>query len=261
MDAARVLLAWRGDAYGGWQLQPDVPTVQGAVEHAVSRIMDVERVVVRAAGRLDAGVHAEAQVVAFDVPARRTPQALLRGLNGLLPPDIACLALSPTDASFDPRRRNAGKTYRYRLLNRPVKCPFRAGVSWHVRRRLDIDAMQAAAHALVGLHDFTSFRASGCTAAHPNRRVRSVTVSRVRDEVRVVVDGEAFLRHQVRIMVGCLAEVGLGRRPASWMADVLASRDRSKGARTAPAHGLCLERVHFAPALSWLVGRPPWDSG
>ena len=259
MEAARALLAWRGDAYGGWQLQPDVPTVQAAVEQAVSRIMDVERVVVRAAGRLDAGVHAEAQVVAFDVPADRSAHALWRGMNGLLPDDIACLALAATHRGFDPRRANSGKTYRYRVLTRATKCPFRRRSCWHVGRPLDVSAMQTAAAALVGRHDFSSFRASGCSATHPNRRVRALQVTTDGDEVRILVDGEAFLRHQVRIMAGALVEVGLARRPPRWMVEVLQARDRAAGARTAPAHGLCLERVHFSPPLSWDVGQAPSD--
>lgn len=259
MEAARALLAWRGDAYAGWQCQPNVPTVQQAVERAVSRIMDTERVTVRAAGRLDAGVHAKEQVVAFDVPAERSTHAIWRGLNGLLPDDIACLALSATHRGFDPRRASAGKTYRYRVLTRPTKCPFRTRSCWHVGRSLDVVAMQNAALALVGKHDFSSFRASGCGSAHPNRRVRAVQVFRVGDEVRLVVDGEAFLRHQVRIMAGALVEVGLKRKPPSWMSEVLRARDRSAGARTAPAHGLCLERVHFSPSLTWEVGASPWD--
>jgi len=260
MKAARALLAWRGEAYGGWQLQPNVPTVQGVVEAAVSQIMARRRVVVRAAGRLDAGVHAIAQVVAFEVPEPRSPRVVHRGLNGLLPDDVACVALSPTTRAFDPRRFNRGKIYRYRLLNKWRKCPFRAGSCWRVGQELDVDAMREAATALVGKHDFSSFRAAGCAAMHPVRGVRSIRFEETHDEVVVVIEGEAFLRHQVRIMTGCLVEVGLGRRPPSWLEGVVAARDRAAAARTAPPHGLWLERVLFEPELSWEVGEDPWTT-
>lgn len=256
-EAARALLAWRGERYGGWQLQPNVPTVQGEVEAVLQQIMNCAREPVRAAGRLDAGVHAEAQLVTFLVHGRRTPGALYKGLNGLLPPDIACLALSSAPATFDPRGSSSGKIYRYRFLLREARCPFRDWGSWHVARPLDVDAMRAAAALLIGLHDFTSFQATGCAARHPVRRLRSLEVEDRGEEVHLVVDGEAFLRHQVRIIAGCLVEVGRGRRPPEWMGDLLAVRDRTQAARTAPAHGLTLEKVHFRPALTWEHGAPP----
>ena len=264
LEGACALLAWNGSAYGGWQLQPNAPTVQGEVERALARLMARDRVVVRAAGRLDAGVHAHAQVVGFAVAAPRTAKALFRGLNGLLPPDIACLALAPAVRDFDPRRVSRGKTYRYRFLVREARCPFRHREAWHIGRPLDLAAMHSAAQALVGRHDFTSFRASGCSAAHPLRRIRAIDIEHRGDEVHVVVDGEAFLRHQIRIIAGCLVEVGLRRKPAGWLRGVLDACDRTRAARTAPAHGLTLERVHFDPPLQWTEGGPPkprWTPG
>jgi tRNA pseudouridine38-40 synthase len=254
---AAALLAWDGSAYGGWQLQPHVETVQGVVERVLARMLNRDRVVVRAAGRLDAGVHAQGQVVAFEVTAPRTLRALHRGLNGLLPADIACLAMGAVPADFDPRRVNHGKTYRYRFLVRPSRCPFRRGHVWHVGRELDCNAMQVAARHLLGQHDFTSFRASGCTARHPVRRIRSVQIQDRGDEVHLVVDGEAFLRHQVRIIAGCLAEVGLWRQPSEWLAELIEVRDRTLAARTAPAAGLSLERVHMNGAVAWTEGAEP----
>ena len=251
---ACVLLAWRGDAYGGWQLQPHVPTVQAALESVLAKLMGETRVVARAAGRLDAGVHACGQLVAFPVVRPRTLQALWRGLNGLLPPDIVCLAIAPCAADFDPRRANRGKTYRYRVLPRTARCPFRATSAWHVGRSLDVAAMVEAARFLEGRHDFSTFRAVGCAARHPVRVVRSVTVTELEDEVAIVVDGEAFLRHQVRIMAGCLVEVGLGKRPPTWVGEIRNACDRTLAARTAPAHGLWLERVHLAEPLKWAAG-------
>lgn len=250
-DRLRALLAWDGGAYGGWQLQPNTETIQGVVERVLARIMSVDRVPVEAAGRLDAGVHARGQVVSFPLLAPRSPLAVWRGLNGLLPPDISCLALAVAEPGFKPRRSNVGKHYRYRVLARPVACPFRRGGAWHERRPLDVSAMMAAASHLEGRHDFTSFRASGCTAAHPVRGIHTVQVVAVGDEVHIDVHGEAFLRHQVRIMAGTLVEVGLGRRSPDSVAETLAARDRTKAGRTAPAHGLWLEQVKFDPPLRW----------
>ena len=259
---ARALLAWDGAAYGGWQLQPNVPTVQGAVEDVLARLMSRDRVVVRAVGRLDAGVHTRGQVVGFAVQAPRTIRELFRGMNGLLPDDIVCLALSSAPADYDPRGHNRGKIYRYRILVREVGCPFRRLQCWHLDEPLDITAMQRGAELLLGLHDFTTFRAAGCSAQHPVRRVRAIAVERHADEVHILVAGKAFLRHQVRIIAGCLVEVGLGRQPPSWMAKILAATDRSLAARTAPAHGLILEEVLFRPRLEWEEGEVPapvWD--
>jgi len=258
---ARALLAWDGSAYGGWQLQPNVPTVQGVVETVLARLMDRDRVVVRAVGRLDAGVHARGQVVGFSVHAPRSIRELFRGMNGLLPDDIACLALSAAPADYDPRRYNRGKIYRYRFLFREVRCPFRHLKCWHLEHPLDVDAMQRAANTLLGFHDFATFRASGCSAVHSMRRIRSIRIERQADEVHLLVQGKAFLRYQVRIIAGCLVEVGQGRRSPDWMAKILAAKDRNLAARTAPAHGLSLERVLFRPELEWEEGsmpEPPW---
>ena len=178
----------------------------------------------------------------------------------MLPDDIVCLALSAAPADYDPRRHNRGKIYRYRYLVRPARCPFRRWKCWHVGRELDTPAMQRAAQCLVGMHDFTTFRASGCSARHPVRRIRAIDIVRHADEVHVLVDGEAFLRHQVRIIAGCLVEVGLGRRDPDWVADILGAMDRTRAARTAPAHGLCLERVCFDSPLVWEEGASPEPS-
>lgn len=251
MQRWRLLLAWTGEGYVGWQWQPNGTSVQAVVEDAVSRFFGGVPVTARAAGRLDAGVHSRGQVVVVDVPETRPVQAWVRGLSTLLPPDVACLAAAPCSADFEPRRAAKGKHYRYRWLERWPQCPFRAGRLWHLRRRLAVDDMHRAVQHLVGTHDFTTFRAAGCSARSPIRAIRRASVTRVGDEVVLDVHGPAFLRHQIRIIAGTLTRVGLGRLPPDALAAIRDARDRRAAARTAPAEGLWLESVRFEPALHW----------
>ncbi len=250
----RLLLAWQGQGYVGWQRQPVGTSIQDVVERAVGAFFGGPPLPVWAAGRLDAGVHARGQVVAVDAPAPRSAEAWVRGLSRCLPRDIACLAAAPCAADFDPRREARGKWYRYRILERRGPCPLRRGFTWHLGRTLDADAMAAAAAGLHGRHDFTSFRAVGCSAASPVRAIHALRVSRAGDELRVDVEGDAFLRHQVRILVGTLVEVGLGARGPAWPAEVVAARDRGAAGPTAPAEGLWLQEVRYEAPWTWAAG-------
>jgi tRNA pseudouridine38-40 synthase len=211
------------------------------VESALCRVLGGEDVRVDATGRTDAGVHARAQVVGFRARTPRDARALRKGLDALLPDDIACLEVRPAPEGFDPRRWTRGKHYRYRILLRDGRCPFRARWTWRMRPGLDLDAMALAAQRLVGTHDFSSFRASGCGAAHAERTLVSAAVRHDgTDEVHLDFHGNGFLRHQVRIMVGTLVDVGQGRRAPTAVAEALAARDRAAAGPTAPAHGLWL---------------------
>ncbi|MCB9778339.1 MAG: tRNA pseudouridine(38-40) synthase TruA [Alphaproteobacteria bacterium] len=241
----RLELCWDGRAFVGWQRQPEGRTVQAEVEDALARVLGGERVVARASGRTDAGVHALQQVVAFECATARDATALERGLNHHLPVDVACLVARPAPPGFEPRRCTVGKTYRYRVFQRRARCPFRRGLVWHRHGPLDVAAMRTAAQALVGRHDFSSFQAQGCAAAHPVRRIAAV---RIRDEADpdelwLEFDGHGFLRHQVRIMVGTLVEVGRGRQAPEWVAEVRDARDRDRAGPTVPAEGLWLVSV------------------
>ena len=237
----------------GWQRQPGGQSIQQTVESALQRVLGGEEVRVDATGRTDSGVHARAQVVGFRSDTPRTAQALRRGLDALLPSDIVCLEVRAAPDGFDPRRWTRGKHYRYRILLRDGRCAFRAGWTWRMRPGLDVTSMQAAATALVGTHDFTSFRAAGCGAAHARRTLVSASVSRLDDEVHLDFHGNGFLRHQVRIMVGTLVDVGQGRRDVEDVAHALAARDRAAAGPTAPAHGLWL--------MSADVGESPRPGG
>ncbi len=243
----KLVLEYDGATFAGWQLQPRQRTVQGVLEDALARLFG-EAIRVHPSGRTDAGVHATGQVVHFDATTPRTPEQVRAALNALLPDDVAVRSAALAPADFDARRWAVRKRYRYRWLDHPSRSPLRRGVAWHVRGPLDAAAMHEAAQVLLGRHDFTSFRATGCTAAHPIRVVLSATVSRDGDEVRLDVEGHGFLRHMVRIIAGTLTPIGQGRKPPSWMREVRDARDRAAAGRTAPAHGLLLVGVEHADA-------------
>jgi tRNA pseudouridine38-40 synthase len=238
-------LAWEGTAYIGWQAQARGPSIQQTCEKALEQLLGGEQVRLRAAGRTDAGVHALEQVVALRCRTPREARRLVGGLNRLLPADIACLSAVEMPMDFDPRTWTRRKTYRYRLLQRASPCPFRGRFSWHRIKPLEIDEMRIAAHALVGRHDFSSFRAAGCSAAHPMRSIESMDVIELDDEIQLQFTGDAFLRHQVRIMVGTLVGIGEGRGPGSSMASIRDACDRSAAGATAPAAGLSLVCVEL----------------
>jgi tRNA pseudouridine38-40 synthase len=237
-------LEYDGSGFAGWQLQGETPTVQLAIERALLQLLG-EPTRIFAAGRTDTGVHAEMQVACFDTEVQRTARAVRDGLNAHLPPSVACVSAELVDERFDPRHSPHTKTYRYSWLCRASRSPLRAGRVWHVRDPLDVASMELAVQAIVGTHDFSTFRAEGCTAKHPVRTVEGASVTQSREEVHLRVFGTGFLRHSVRILAGSLHEVGRGKRPASWLAEILALRDRRAAGRTAPAEGLVLEDIRY----------------
>jgi tRNA pseudouridine38-40 synthase len=242
----RLTLEYDGTDYVGWQVQPNGLSVQAVVERALGKLLGAPTPV-QCAGRTDAGVHALGQVVAFNAAQPLPLKAYLRGLSGLLPPDVAVVAVEEVAAEFDPRRDARGKRYRYRVCNRAVRSPLRRRTHWEVFAPLNVLAMREAAPYLLGRHDFSAFRASDCGAAHAVRTLWRLDVEAAGDELAFVVEGTAFLKHMVRNLVGTLVEVGKGRQPPGWVAEVLASRDRTRAGPTAPAHGLVMEEVFYVP--------------
>lgn len=240
----RVVLEYDGGGFVGWQLQPAGRTVQGVVEQALAGLFG-EAIRVHPSGRTDAGVHALGQVAHFDAHVARTAREVRDALNATLPDDVAVVEAAPAPDGFDARRWVESKRYRYAWLDRPARSPLRRDRAWHVRGPLDVAAMDEAARALLGRHDFTSFRAQGCSAKHPVRLVKGIAVTRRGDEVHLDVDGHGFLRHMVRIVAGTLVVVGQGKKPPGWVAEVLAARSREAAGRTAPAHGLTLVAVAY----------------
>jgi tRNA pseudouridine38-40 synthase len=242
----KLTLEYDGTDYVGWQVQPNGRSIQAELERALSKLLK-EPVKVTGAGRTDSGVHARGQVASFTT-ARAVPlRAFVAGVSALLPRDIAVVDAEEREPGFDARRSARGKIYRYRIVNRPVRAPLERRWCWEIFRPLDVDAMSRAAGALVGRHDFSAFRASDCEAATTVREVRRLEVGREGERLVIEIEATAFLKHMVRNIVGTLAEVGLGKRQPGSVEQVLASRDRTLAGVTAPAHGLCLEKVFYEP--------------
>jgi tRNA pseudouridine38-40 synthase len=244
MPRLKLTLEYDGTEYVGWQRQLNGKSVQEVVERALGELFGAE-VSTEAAGRTDAGVHALGQVVAFDAPRTLPLTAYLRGLSALLPEGVAVVGAVEVPQDFDPRRASQGKRYRYLISNRPVRSPLRRRTHWQLFGPLDVQAMAEAARPLLGTHDFSAFRAANCEALTPRRTLRELTVSAVGDVVVFEVEGTAFLKHMVRNIVGTLVEVGRARQPVAWVAEVLASRDRTLAGPTAPAQGLVLVEVRY----------------
>jgi tRNA pseudouridine38-40 synthase len=198
-----------------------------------------------AAGRTDRGVHARGQVAHFDTEAARPSSAWVRGVNAFLPDSIAVLWSAEVPADFHARYSALARTYRYELLNRPVRPALEAAhVGWF-HAPLDIDAMREGAQALLGEHDFSAFRAAECQARTPVRTIHSIDIVRSADRIHLRVKANAFLHHMVRNIVGSLVYVGCARRSPSWIAELLASRDRTRAAPTFGPEGLHLEKVDY----------------
>jgi tRNA pseudouridine38-40 synthase len=240
----RIVVEYDGTDFAGWQRQTEQRTVQETLEGAI-REMTGETVFVRAAGRTDAGVHADGQVASFDLAATIPPHGLLRGLNTILPPDLAIVDVAEAAPEFDARFSARGKIYRYIVWNHFVRSPRRARTAWHVRQAIDTDTVRRAAASLVGEHDFRAFRASDCDRKTTNRIVRRLEVERQGPLITFDIEATAFLKNMVRIVVGTLVDIGRGRIGADAPARMLATGDRSAGGMTAPAAGLTLLRVIY----------------
>lgn len=234
-----------GSVFQGWQTQqPGVPTVQSAVEEALSRIANTAIAVV-CAGRTDAGVSGVGQVVHFDSPVERSVDAWLRGGNTHLPPTINLTWVRPAPVNFHARFAAISRSYRYQILNRPVRSALQFRNYTHWRYPLDVERMHQAAQNLLGEHDFTSFRASSCQAKTAQRNISAISVLRQGDVVSIEVTANAFLHHMVRNIAGVLIEIGQGRQPVEWTKTLLDVCDRSAASITAPPQGLCFMRVGY----------------
>lgn len=239
----RLIVEYDGTDFHGWQRQLDRRTVQATLEDALARLLG-RPTRAAAAGRTDAGVHAAGQVVCFHSERVFPFATLRRALNALTPDDLAVRAADAVPDDFDVRHAARSRRYVYRLWNRREPSPFWRRYAWHVRWTLEPEAMRRAAAQVIGEHDFSSFRAAGCDAAHPVRRVARSELTRRGDLLVYEIEATAFLRHMVRNIVGTLVEIGSGRRSED-VAALLAARDRTQAAATAPAHGLCLAEIRY----------------
>lgn len=241
----RLLVEYDGGPFVGWQRQASGLSVQALLEEAAARLTG-ETVRVVGGGRTDAGVHALGQVAHLDLEKELLPERLLGGLNAhLRPHPVAVLEVRAAAPDFHARFSALRKSYVYRILDRRAPPTLERGRVWHVPLRLDAERMHEAAQALVGRHDFTSFRASECQAKSPLKTLDLLHVRRVGAIVEVRAVARSFLHHQVRNIVGTLVEVGLHKRPLGWPAEVLRARDRRVAGPTAPAYGLYLERIDY----------------
>ena len=247
----KVVLEYDGTGFSGWQQQVAKRTVEGELKRALAELTG-ERITVYGAGRTDAGAHARGQVVNFRLPERSIPiPRLVAALNAKLPADVSALRATVVSDAFHARYAAIARRYRYRYLDRPARSALERDRCWHLPRPVDESAMGEAAKALVGRHDWTSFCSASEPPASRTRTMRAVAVRRDGEFVELELEAEGFLRGLARGIAGALAEVGSGRRPPSWLGEVLASRDRMRTAadlvRTAPARGLTLMEVIYQP--------------
>jgi tRNA pseudouridine38-40 synthase len=237
-------IEYDGTAYSGWQLQQHVPSVQGELERALSRVAD-HAVALTAAGRTDAGVHALMQVAHFDTASARAQHAWVLGGSAECAHDVSVLWAREVAEDFHARFSALSRCYLYRIVNRRVRPALDRERACWVRRPLDAEAMHAAAQSLLGEHDFSAFRAAECQSSTPVRRVLDISVRRDGDGVELAVRANSFLHHMIRNVAGTLISVGAGDRPATWVAEVLDQRDRTKAGATAPPQGLYFAGVAY----------------
>ncbi|MYE54403.1 MAG: tRNA pseudouridine(38-40) synthase TruA [Chloroflexi bacterium] len=254
-------IEYEGTRYHGFQYQVDAPTIQGELERAIEKLTG-ESVRVKGAGRTDAGVHAEAQVVVFDTDSAHSTETFVSALNHYLPADIAVRAAHIVAQDFDPRRHARSRTYRYGILNSRTPSPLARRFTCHIRDTLDVERMQEAAGLFVGTHDFRKFAAPlsmGRTSSVRTIHRASIAAGRVvrqahherspnaqNGELLVFnVTGNAFLQHQVRRMAGALVDIGRGRLSEYDLQAMIDNRETDKVAHSLPAHGLCLVKVEY----------------
>lgn len=247
MPVYRMIVAYDGGPFHGFARQPDQPgldTVQGKIEDALGRVL-AQEVRTSAAGRTDAGVHALAQVMSF---VRDEPVAGLavvqKSLNGMCGPAIAILQIEQAPDGFDARFSAESRTYEYAILIRPVADPFSRHTTWHHPGPLDVEAIQKAAQALLGEHDFSSFGRLQ-ERQSPVRRVTSIEIETAGDLVTIRITAASFIQQMVRSIVGTLVKVGEGKIPPEKMDEILHARDRQAAGPVAPPHGLFLVSVAY----------------
>jgi len=246
MQRWALLLEYDGTPFIGWQRQKSGLAVQDVLEQAASHLARGIYVPCVAAGRTDAGVHAESQIAHLDLAADIHPGKLRDALNFYMKPHPVAVRMAARVApDWSARFSAIGRAYRYVIIDRPARPALLAGRVWHVHQRLDAQAMATAASLLLGHHDFTSFRASACQARSPLRTLDALDVRRDGEQIIIEASARSFLHHQVRNLVGTLKLVGEGRKPIEWVVEVLAAKDRRAAGPTAPPDGLFLVDVRY----------------
>jgi tRNA pseudouridine38-40 synthase len=246
MPRYKLTIEYDGGPFVGWQRQKNGRSVQEAIEDAVAAFAQ-ERATLKGAGRTDAGVHAHGQVAHLDL-ARDWPAETVRdAVNAHLRPEpVSILTVEPVEEGFDARFSARKRHYLYRIVDRRAPLALDRDRAWHVSVHLEAEAMHRAAQALVGKHDFTTFRAAECQAKSPVKTLDRLDVSRQGDEIAIRASARSFLHNQVRSMVGTLKKVGEGKWPVGRVAAALAAHDRARSGPVAPAHGLYLVAVDYS---------------
>lgn len=239
-------IEYDGSAYVGWQRQPNGVSIQQRLEEALARVCG-GKVALQSSGRTDAGVHARCMVAHFDAERPLPLKAYVYGVNQQLPRDISIRSAQLVNEEFHARFSAVRKWYRYSLYLSPVRSPLRERFNWHLRAPLDVYLMREAAQQFVGEHDFSAFRASGCSARTTVRRIESIDLIEAGEQLHIDIWGSGFLRHMVRLMVGALVQVGSGKKVPAGIGRMLVGGDCDDNRLSAPAQGLCLMQVDYPP--------------
>ena len=248
-----ILLKFDGTRYHGWQIQPNLPTIEKTVEEAIKRLTG-EFVEVNGAGRTDSGVHALNFTANFKISTKnlRTPNEWRKALNAVLPNDIVVKYLQPVSDKFHARYNAIGKRYRYLIYNSPYHSAFYPNHSWWINKTLDTALMQEAACTLTGTHDFSAFRSVNCASKNTVKNLREILITNnhfLCSTVQLEFEANSFLQHMVRIITGTLVEIGLGRRKINDLGNLLESGQRKFAGVTAPSHGLYSLRVIYPKGM------------
>jgi tRNA pseudouridine38-40 synthase len=244
MKRIKLEIAYDGTAYCGWQLQPGQPTIEAALNQALSELLG-EEISVTGASRTDSGVHALGNVAVFDTASSIPAEKICLALNQRLPEDIRVQSSGEVPPDFHPRRTVSRKTYEYRILNRRIALPSERLYANHIYYDLDIPKMKAAAGYLVGEHDFKSFCSVKTQVTDTVRTIYALEIMKTGDMITISITGSGFLYNMVRIIAGTLIEVGRGSHPPERMEEILKGRDRNLAGPTAPAHGLTLIKIEY----------------
>lgn len=244
MKRMLITISYDGTAYHGWQTQPNAITVQSVIEKALFELLN-QKVSVVGTSRTDAGVHAKEFTFHIDCADNIPKEAFLRGLNGLLPCDIAVTDAKEVAPTFHARYNALGKTYCYNIYNSNKKDPFKLRYAWQIERPLDIDKMNDFAKSIVGKHDFYAFSSSGRTVEDTIRTISECYFVKDGDYLKLYVTADGFLYNMVRIIIGTAVAVSDGKINVNDIQDILKNKDRAALGMTAPPQGLFLEKVHY----------------